>query len=138
MAVETQKRKEKVGGIVDKLAVGKALAVSDLNYLATPAVRLEYMQVLREKGHDPEKFASMFDILNEIASDTDVTAQNRIKAANAYISRVREMFNLDGSRDELKGGVTNILIIKGDLIAGGKGNHDTVQHGQIPTAEVID
>ena len=136
MAVETGKRKEKVGDIVDKLAEGNKLAVADLNYLATPAVRLEYMIMLREKGHDPDKFVKMFDVLEEIALDKKVTPQNRVKAANAYISRVREMFNLDGSRDELKGGVTNILVVQGDLIAGGKGNRDTVQ--PVREAEIID
>lgn len=136
MALATETMTERVDEIVDKVAEGKELAVTDLNYLATPAVRLTYMMALHKKGHDPDKFVEMFDILHKIASNKKVSHQNRIKAANAYISRVREMFNLDGSRDELKGGVTNILVVQGDLIAGGKGNRDTVQ--PVQEAEVVD
>jgi len=135
MQTATKERKAKTGKIVDKLADGKALTVPDLNYLATPAVRLEYMNTLRERGHDPQKFADMFDVLHQIALNPKTTDANRLKAANAYIARTRELYNLDGETDK-NTGVTNVIVIKEVLIAGGQQIRDPVQ--SIPKAEIID
>lgn len=129
-------RKKKAGKIVGKLEQAKKLTAADLNLLASPAMRLEYKRVLIERGHDPKKFADMFDILHTIASDEGVSDGNRIKAANAYIARAREVMGLAPDTDGDKAGTQNILVVQGDLIAGGQRNEDPVR--TVPDAEGTD
>lgn len=138
MEEELKVKQDRSAALITNLEKGLSLTDDDLKFLAVPSARLTYIRVLRTRGHDPNKFADMFDILHGIACANEVRVQDRIKAANAYIARTREIHGLDASADDKKGAGGNTIIfnIGGDLIAGGKRNPDPPE--PVREAEIID